>query len=230
MHIPESVGTLERDLREVFDARLQSLVVYRAAGESGVPTLAVVADLTADDLRACADRAAGWHDAGLATPLLLAAGEFGRSLDAFPFEFGAIIADHTVVAGADPFAGLAVDVAHLRHACEVQARSHLLHLREGYIESRGRSDLIADLVMRSAAPLGALVQSVARLHGEEHADAAAAAAIVETGIGLAPGSLASVVTFAPGQPLSGAAAKRLFPGHLDAVERLVKYVDQWSGR
>src|SRR5688500_1538972 len=129
MHIPEAVRTLERDLRDTFGARLHSLVVYRPAdGDPHTPTPAVRDRLSADDLRACAARVGAWHDAGLATPLLLAAQEFGRSLDAFPFEFGAIIADHALVAGADPFAGLAVDPAHLRHACEVQARSHLLHL------------------------------------------------------------------------------------------------------
>ena len=67
-----------------------------------------------------------------ATPLLLAAHEFGRSLDAFPFEFGAILADHVVVSGSDPFDGPPRRPADLRRACEVQARSHLLHLREGF--------------------------------------------------------------------------------------------------
>src|SRR4051812_31513434 len=140
----DSVSALERDLREVFGPRLQSLVIYGAHeherahsnhdahGDGAAParTLAVVATLTRDDLAACAARAGAWHDRGLATPLLVAAHEFDRSLDAFPIEFGAILADYSVAAGADPFAGLAVDPADLRRACEVQARSHLLHLRE----------------------------------------------------------------------------------------------------
>ena len=66
------------------------------------------------------------------TPLLLAANELERSLDAFPREFGAILADHLVVAGSNPFDGLRVDPADVRRACEVQTRSHLLHLREGF--------------------------------------------------------------------------------------------------
>ena len=80
-------------------------------------------------------------------------------------EFGAILADHAVVSGRDPFDGLRVDAADLRRACEVQVRSHLLHLREGYIETRGRGDAIAELVADSAAPLAGLVKSVARLLG-----------------------------------------------------------------
>ena len=45
--------------------------------------LAVVDHLTSDDLRRCAARTGQWHDAGAATPLILEASEFGRSLDAY---------------------------------------------------------------------------------------------------------------------------------------------------
>ena len=120
-------------------------------------TLAIVDTLSAGDLRACAGRMAAWHEAGLAAPLLVAAHEFARSLDAFPFEFGAILADHAVVSGASPFDGLSVDPADLRRACEVQARSHLLHLREGYLETRGRADALAVLIVRSAPACAALI-------------------------------------------------------------------------
>src|SRR6185295_230749 len=98
MDIPESVRTLDADLRSVFGGRLRSLVAYRDAGattQAPTPTLAIVDQLTTDDLRACAGRVQSWHDAGLATPLILRRDEFGRSLDAFPYEFGAIVADHT---------------------------------------------------------------------------------------------------------------------------------------
>jgi hypothetical protein len=214
MDIPEAVRTLARELGEIFGARLRSLVVYAAAVKSApTPTLAVVDDLTADDLRACAGRAGGWHDRGLATPLLLAAGEFARSLDAFPLEFGAILADHTVVVGPSPFEGLRVEPADLRRACEVQARSHLLHLREGFIETEGRGDAIADLIVRSAAPLAALVTSVHRLNGADHEDPV----------------LARVAGFSGSTPLSTDEARRIFPAYLAAVEALTARIDQWSG-
>lgn len=230
MHIPDAVRTLERDLRHVFGGRLLSLVAYRGSGgdRAAAPTLAVVDALSADDLRACAERVAEWHDADLATPLLLAAHEFGRSLDAFPFEFGAILAEHAVVAGADPFAELKVDPAHLRHACEIQARSHLLHLREGFLETRGRGDMLAALIVRSAAPLAALVRSVARLRGSEALDADVAFRVVETAVGAPAGSLTNVGNLAGGASLTPDAARRLFPPYLDAVERLTRYIDRWS--
>jgi hypothetical protein len=168
--------------------------------------------LSVEDLRACADRAAGWHDQGLATPLLLEQQEFGRSLDAFPFEFGAILAEHAVVSGANPFDGLRVDAADLRRACEVQARGHLLHLREGYVETRGRSDALADLVTRSSPPLAILIKNVARLPGATVNDPV----------------LDRVAKLGGGAALTSDEARSLFPQYLQAVKRLTDYIDNWS--
>src|SRR5205814_2359886 len=78
--------TLERDLREIFGGRLQSLVHYGARAHKAasnhrqhhhghhepalVHTLVVVDTLTADDLKACARHITSWHDKELATPLM----------------------------------------------------------------------------------------------------------------------------------------------------------------
>jgi hypothetical protein len=231
MAIPEAVRGLESDLRAIFGQRLQSLVIYRSVSDAthmAIPTLAIVEALTADDLRACAGRVEAWHDAGVATPLLVAQREFERALDAFPLEFGAILADYTVVSGADPFDGLQVEAADLRRACEVQVRSHLLHLREGYIESRGRSDELADLISGSAPALAGLIRSVARLHGAPAATSAEAAAIVERMAALTAGSLSAVTALTSGPRLTADGARRLFPGYLASLERLTEYVDSWS--
>ena len=229
MNIPDAVQVLERDLREIFGPRLQSLVAYRATnGSDQVSTLAVVDALTADDLRACAERVAMWHDAGLATPLLLGAHEFGRSLDVFPLEFGAILADHVVTFGSNPFLGLGVDPGHLRQACEIQARSHLLHLREGFVETRGRGDALAELIVRSAAPFVALMTSIARLQGGADLDPSASAVAMARVLGLPEGSLTEIVKVSAGGPLPSDTARRIFPAYLDAAERLTNYVDRWS--
>ena len=179
------------------------------------------------DLRACAEHVGAWHAAGLATPLLLASGEFERSLDAFPLEFGAIIADHVVVTGNDPFEGLEIDPADIRRACEVQARSHLLHLRQGFLETEGNGNALAMLTVRSAAPFAALLTSVARLQGLVTHDQAAAGRHAERQLQLPPGVVTEVVKLAQVTDISAAEATRIFPAYLDATERLVQYVDGW---
>lgn len=212
MTISDAVRSLENDLRDIFGNRMQSLIAYTPADRgTGRPTLVVVEALTADDLRSCGSRVAEWHDAGLATPLVLETHEFGRSLDAFPFEFGAILADHVVVYGADPFLGLRVAPEDARRACEIQARSHLLHLREGYIDTAGRSDALADLIVRSAGPLSALVGNVKRL---------------DDGYRVPP-VFDRVMAIGEG-PLSSDEARRLFPDYLTAASQLTAQIDRWA--
>ena len=245
MPISEAVLQLERDLRGIFGSRLQSLVIYGqrvgeyaadhahgandAHGLHAAParTLAVVDALTLEDLRAAAQRVDEWHDHGLGTPLVLEAREFARSLDAFPLEFGTIIATHVVVSGADPFASLTVDAADVRRACEVQARSHLLHLREGFLETLGRADALSVLIAESAPAFAALVTSLARLDGYTGDDAASAARHVERAVDLPDGPIARIVGLAHGHDLSSADAERLFAPYFDAVEKIVAYVDGW---
>jgi hypothetical protein len=244
--LPDRVSMLQHELRDIFSGRLRSLVAYglhasppppahdthHGAGAAARPTqtMAIVETLTGDDLKACAGRMAGWHDAGLATPLLLVAKEFERSLDAFPLEFGAILADHVLVAGSNPFDGLHVESEDVRRACEVQARSHLLHLREGFLETRGRPDALAVLIVRSAAPFAALLTSLARLQGLTPIDPAAAGRHAEHTLALPPGVVTDVVTLAHITEISSAEASRIFPAYLDAAERLAAYVDGWSAQ
>jgi hypothetical protein len=241
----DAAQSLERDLREICGPRLRSLVIYggrarphshgaapHGGGHDGAPirTLAIVDGLDARDLRACAQLTPAWHDRGLATPLIVAAHEFERSLDAFPLEFGAIIADHSVVAGSNPFESLTVDDADVRRACEVQARSHLLHLREGYLETGGRSDALALLIVESAPAFAGLVASLARLERASSADVLAAARHAERTIGTGPDSISAIVSLVGVHEISSAQAEQLFPPYLAAVERLVAYVDGWSAR
>jgi hypothetical protein len=244
MPLPDSVRALERDLRGVFGSRLRSLVMYGArAGGAGhdahghadphappvaVRTLAVVEAMTVHDLRAAARQVERWHEAGLATPLLLGAHEFERSLDAFPLEFGAILADHEMVTGESPFEALTVDAADVRRACEVQARSHLVHLREGVLETRGRGDALSLLILQSAPAFSALVASLARLVGGASENPDGAARHVERTLGVPDGPIGEVVRLTRAHDLSSADAERLIAPYLDAVERIVAYVDGWS--
>lgn len=234
MSVSEAVERLEQDLRGIFGHRLQSLVTYAGTGSAraGAPisSLAVVDSLTPDDLRACATRTPEWHLQNLGTPLLLPADELARSLDAFPLEFSAILDRYRLIAGRDPFADLQIDPMHLRMACEVQARSHLLHLREDYLETEGRGSEVAALLAESAPALASLVTSVARLEGASGAGPDEAARYLEQRLGLGSGSLADIVALVDNRPFSAEEARRKWPLHMDGIERLTRHVDGWGER
>lgn len=220
---------LEHDLRAVFGDRLQSLVAYGLRNAAGpARTMALVTSLTESDLRACAARVESWHESGLSTPLILPVHDLERALDVFPLEFDAIAADHVLVAGASPFARAIVEPSDVRRACEVRARSHLLHLREGFMEARGNAHALAVLIVESAAAMRALTSSVARLEGRSDGDAAGAGRHLERALGIPAGAITEVVALAGVHEISAPDAERLFPPYLRAMERLVEYVDGWS--
>jgi len=123
-----------------------------------------------------------------------------------------------------------VDPADLRRACEVQARSHLLHLREGFLETGGRADALSVLIVRSAGAFAALVTSIARLEGHETDDTASAARHVERTLGTPNSAVAEVAKLAGVHDIPSADAERLFRPYLEAVERIVTFVDGWTAQ
>jgi hypothetical protein len=236
-----AVAALAADLGGVFGDRLKSLVIYGEyarphphPGDGGpgwgrttpaIYTLALVERLDLADLERCAPLSEAWRRRNLATPLLMTPEEFSRALDAFPLEYGDIIATHWIVSGDDPFGGLAVSPADIRRACEAQAKSHLLHLREGFIEAGGRSPALARLIVHSAPALRALLIHVIRLKGlSVERDLASHAGT----LGLNEAVVREVLSFDHPDDLSGTEAVRLFPEYLDTAEKLMRLVDRWS--
>ncbi|HWI16923.1 MAG TPA: hypothetical protein VNT81_04220, partial [Vicinamibacterales bacterium] len=153
------------DLQNIFGDRLLAVVAYGQPGATPAPSLALVRAITADDLDRCAAHAAAWDRAGCATPLLLTRDEFAGSLDAFPIEYGEILETRRLIYGADPFAGLSIRTEDLRRECETLVKSHLLHLRENYIECRGRQADIAALVSAGAPGFALILRRLARFDG-----------------------------------------------------------------
>jgi hypothetical protein len=204
---------LAADLQRIFGARLQSVVTYGNGGGDGRYTLALVERLTFADLTACAPRMTDWRRAGVAAPLILTRDEFQRTLDVFPLEYGAILASHTVVAGDDLLAGMRVSEADLRRGCELQAKSHLIHLREGYLETAGDPKAVGRLISASAPALRSLLGNLHRL------DAGAAERAGMTPELLKEIAGAADATIADPSPL--------LARYVTAVERLWQEVDRW---
>jgi hypothetical protein len=238
--VARALGRLEADLKTIFGARLVSLVLYgrhvpatsaTAAsldGATPVNTLALVNGLSYADLAACAAKADGWAGAGLAMPLLLSPTEFASSLDAFPLEYGAIIDRHLAIAGDDPFKGISVKADDRRRACEVQAKSHLIHLREGFLQAEGRGTAVARLIHQSLESFGSLLGHLAELDRRADDSPAAIARYAASRIGLSESLVMRLLSLADQKPLSGDEAAQLYPPYLDASERVARFVDGWK--
>jgi len=209
------------DFVRVFGPRFVALVA------SGLrSSVAFATEIQPSDLDALGAIRDTWHRDGLDTPLLLTPDEFRRSLDAFPLEYQAIVDQHLVIAGHAPFEQVSVDPQHLRRACEVQAKSHLIHLRQGWIEASGHDPDLGAVVARSAAPLRALLSNVARLGGVPASDGDLAVA----GARLAglDETLVRDVLAAEGSPELARRANGRMPDYIAAAERLWAFVDAWT--
>lgn len=220
-------------LRGVFGERLRSVVAYGAHVEQHsdgpLTCLALVTGITVADLEACARMSHGWQRDRIATPLLLPEDEFRRSLDAFPLEYGEILRAHVLLFGVSPFDGVTIDRADLRRACESQIKSHLLHLREAFMEAGGTPRAVAELVTASAPAFAALLRNIARLTGSANHDRASA---TREGARLAqlPESVVTDLLSLERPPtVSTTDAAKLFPEYLAAVEQLARFVDTWRG-
>jgi len=220
---------LARDLEEVFGPRLRALVAYGGThGDGSVHSCAIVEGLGFEDLARCLPFTDRWHQRRAAVPLLLAPDELERTLDIFPLEYAAIAADHVVVRGSDPFAAVEIPREHVRRATEAQAKSHLIHLREGYLESRGESARIGQVIAASAGPLRALLINIARLAAGAPTvpDDTALADLAERLTGAAASVIREVLGSSAAGPSSVTDPSHLLSRYIDAAQKIWQYVDR----
>jgi hypothetical protein len=227
-HGAEDVATA---LRAIFGTRLRTVAAYGPVLEGHADTplscLALVDTLTISDLEACAARGAGWRRAGIAIPLILTAAEFNQSLDAFPLEYAEILRAHQTVAGEDILSGVTIPPDDLRRACETQVKSHLVHLRESFMETGGNPTAIAELVKASAGAFGALLRNVAQLSGV-HSSSRMESTLEGARIAsLSEQVVADVLALERPVSIPQSDPARLFPVYLATVEQLARAVDSW---
>lgn len=229
----QAAGRLADDLAGIFGTRLTAVLVYGTharphprAVKAPVQTLALVETLDYAQLAGAAQRAAAWQAAGLDMPLLLPFEEFRRSLDAFPLEYGDILAHHILVRGDDPLAGIAVAAEDMRRACEVKIRAHAIHLREGFLLTGQRPKEVADLIVASAGPFASLIETYARVTGAPaQSPPDAQATHVGRVAGLDRDLVARLLRLEEDHQLDAAEAASLFPAYLDLVHALVRVID-----
>jgi hypothetical protein len=224
-----AAAALAADLRHVFfhppplDRRLRAAHRRRGTDTAPLTCLALVESCGITDLESCARRASHWERHGLAIPLIVPEQEFRQSLDAFPLEYGEIIRAHEVVFGTNPFEGASISPEDLRRACETQIKSHLVHLREGFIESGGRPQAVASLVAASAPAFASLLRNVARLSGAQQASRTDTTHEGARAAGLSPGVVNDVLALERAAAIPTADPARLFPEYC-------RRSSSWPGR
>ena len=226
-----ALEALASEMGRVFGARLRSVAAYGLETPTAPPrllhSLALVDRLAFDDLVRCVPLAAAWRKRSLAVPLILELEEFLRTLDVFPLEYGDIIAHHVIIAGTNPFLTTRVAPADTRRACELSAKSHLIHLREAFMETGGHPDAVSALIAASAPAFVALLRNIARLEDKSASDLSETA---ERQIGIPADVVREVVSAGAGTRSTIADSTALLSRYIAASERVWEYVDTWRAR
>lgn len=172
---PEEVyDAFVADCREIYGEGVLSVVVFGSAargeyrkGHSDINFLVVLDEKSILDLEHAFDKVRPWEKRAISIPLFLT-GEYIRgALDSYPLEFLDMKSAYRVLYGVDPLESLPIEMNALRLQCERDARRHLLHLRQGYLASRGRERPLRRLISISLPGFYALFRGIVHLLGAD---------------------------------------------------------------
>ena len=226
-----------RDLERAWGDALVSVVLYGSAargeyrpGASDLNLLVLLRDIAPATLQRGAALARAWEAAKNPPPLVMGADEFRASADVFPMELADIRDAHVLLHGADPFDGVEISAADLRAQLERELKGAALRLRTRYLTQAGDAAAFQPVLLKSLSSFLVMFRTVLRLSGGDGAhDPEAVIRATAQRVGFDPAPLLQIAAARAGRgsvdvrPNSPAVT-----GYLDAVERVVEYVDRFE--
>jgi hypothetical protein len=161
-----------KDVKGVFGDQLEGMLLYGSAirgeflpGRSNLNILLLVSSYDSALLKQYSSLHRQWSKEQIVVPLFLTEEELRTSAAVFPLEFLEIQELHRVLGGRDPFIGFHVKTDRLREAVVQGLSSHLLRLRQRYVEGGGSDDATMILLPLSITSILPLLRGVQRLLG-----------------------------------------------------------------
>jgi hypothetical protein len=179
--IQKLLRTYVKDVKGVFGEQLEGMLLYGSAvrgeflpGRSNLNILLLVSSYDSAVLKKYGALHRHWSKEQIVVPLFLTEEELHTSAAVFPLEFLEIQEQHRVLGGRDPFIGFHVKTDRLRETVVQGVTSHLLRLRQRYVEGSGSDDATTILLPLSITSIVPLLRGVQRLLGRpvlSHSDA-----------------------------------------------------------
>jgi len=179
--IQKLLQTYVKDVKGVFGEQLEGMLLYGSAvrgeflpGRSNLNILLLVSSYDSAVLKRYSALHRHWSKEQIVVPLFLTEEELHTSAAVFPLEFLEIQEQHRVLGGRDPFIGFHVKIDRLRETLIQGVTSHLLRLRQRYVEGGGSDDATTILLPLSITSIVPLLRGVQRLLGRpvlSHSDA-----------------------------------------------------------
>jgi hypothetical protein len=227
--------TYVKEVTGTFGEQMEGLLLYGSAvrgeflpGRSNLNILLLVSSYDSAVLKQYSALHRRWSKEQIMVPLFLTEEELHMSAAVFPLEFLEIQEQHRVLSGRDPFIGFHVKTDRLRDAVVQGFASHLLRLRQRYVEGGGGDEATTILLPLSITSILPLLRGVQRLLGRPplaHSDAVISDVAEQLKLDLQ--GLLGVWLLKRGQISPGPhEVPRLFDRYLEAVTRLTRTVEQ----
>ena len=162
--------TYVKEVKGQFGEQLEGVLLYGSAvrgeflpGRSNLNILLLVSSYDSAILNQYSALHRQWNKEQIVAPLFLTEEELRVSAEVFPLEFLEIQEQHRVLGGRDPFIGFHVKTDRLREAVVQGFMSHLLRLRQRYVEGTGADEATNILLSLSVTSIIPLLRGVQRL-------------------------------------------------------------------
>lgn len=233
----ERAQAYARDLAGAYGEALVSVVLYGSAargeyreGVSDLNLLVLLADTDARTLRRGSALARAWAAENNPPPLLMTDAEFRGSADVFPMELADMADAHVVLHGENPFHDLEIRPDDLRLQLERELKGSWIRLRTRYLSDSGDAKTFQPMLLKSLSTFLVFFRTVLRLSGHPGTrDPETVLAETAARVGFDPAPLLEIQ-----RARSGAAKLDVRPdsavvtGYLEAVARVVEYVDRFE--
>jgi hypothetical protein len=159
-------------VREAFGKELLSVTAYGSAltpdyhqKKSDHNFLVVLTPEGISQIRRIQGAAGGWTRRRIHFPMFMTKEFIDSSLDSYPVEFFNMKQFHEVLAGEDVLRDLVIPRDGLRLQCERDLKGKLLHLRQEYVYTMGKTGRIRGLVNMSLAAFTSIFRALLHLKG-----------------------------------------------------------------
>ena len=227
--------TYVKEVKGAFREQLEGLLLYGSAvrgeflpGRSNLNLLLLVSSYGSAVLKQYSALHRRWNKEQIVVPLFLTEEEVHMSAAVFPLEYLEIQEQHRVLSGRDPFIGFHVKTDQLREAVLQDLTSHVLRLRQRYVEGGGSDEATMILLPLSITSTLPLLRGVQRILGRpvlSHSEAVIADVAGQLKLDLQ--GLLDAWSLKRGQISPGPReAPRLFDRYLQAATLLTHAVEQ----
>jgi hypothetical protein len=226
-----------KDILSLFGRPAVSIILYGSGvseeynpKKSDLNFLVVLEETTINEIDRVQPFVSRWRQRGISLPLFVTEDYIRRSLDTFPVEFYNMKTQYELLHGEDVLRDLKFKSSEMRLQCERELKSHLIQLRQQYLNTGGRIRAVRRLVSDSISSLIAIFKALLFLkeidlpsRKQEVVLAACRAFSLDEGLFSVLLSIRGYAT-----SLSGADTVDIMKRYIDSVDKLSRSVDAMS--